>query len=129
MAGLLAAAEAGDDAGFKAHVTDAFYAYDGGKRFDAAGLLSVVKLAQASGKKYEWSVTEPEVHVACNWAWIAYVNKGSVTDASGRQELIWLESAILTYQGGYWRVEFLHSTRASGLCFCSGALAILLYTF
>jgi hypothetical protein len=111
---LFTAAQADDDAGFKAHITTDFYAYDGGKRFDGVALWSLIKSLRAAGKKYEWSVTEPEVHLQCDWAWVTYVNKGAVTDASARQEVTWLESAILRYEERHWRVQFLHSTRAAG---------------
>ncbi len=35
--------------------------------------------------------------MTCNLAWITYVNQGSVEDASGRQAITWLESAVLEY--------------------------------
>jgi hypothetical protein len=43
----------------------------------------LLKAQHAAGKRYEWNVTEPDVHISGNTAWIAYVNKGSVSDASG----------------------------------------------
>jgi hypothetical protein len=46
-------------------------------------------------------------------AWIAYVNKGSITDASGTTKQNWLESAFLEKQGGDWKIVFMHSTRVS----------------
>jgi hypothetical protein len=62
-------------------------------------------------------VIEPQVHVSCNLAWITYVNKGAVQDSSGRQDVTWLESAILEsaildYVNGHWLIHFFHSTRA-----------------
>ena len=90
------------------------YAYDNGVRFNGpASLVDLIKGLHASGKRYEWSVTEPDVHVACNVAWIAYVDRGSVEDASGRQEVTWLESAVLEYANARWRIRFIHSTRAA----------------
>jgi hypothetical protein len=89
-----------------------FYAYDGGMRFTGPALLDLIKQGHASGKRWMWSVTVPEVHVTCNLAWITYVNQGSVEDTSGRQALTWLESAILEYSNTRWRIRFLHSTRA-----------------
>jgi len=89
-----------------------FYAYDGGMRFTGPTLVDLIKNAHASGKRFEWSITDPEVHVACNLAWITYVNQGSVEDTSGRQAVTWLESAILEYSNARWRIQFLHSTRA-----------------
>ena len=56
-------------------------------------------------------MTEPEVHVSCNTAWIAYTNKGSITDSSGTMNQKWLESAFLEKQAGSWKIVFMHSTR------------------
>src|SRR5260370_27373990 len=58
-----------------------------------------------------WNVTEPDVHISGNTAWIAYVNQGSITDASGTVSQKWLESAFLQKQGGIWKIVFMHSTR------------------
>ena len=55
--------------------------------------------------------TEPEVHINGNTAWIAYVNKGSISDASGIVNQNWLESAFLEKQAGTWKIVFMHSTR------------------
>jgi hypothetical protein len=90
-----------------------FYAYDGGMRFTGPALMGLIKKGHASGKRWVWSITDPEVHVACNSAWITYVNQGSVEDASGRQALTWLESAILEYSNTRWHIRFLQSTRAT----------------
>jgi hypothetical protein len=88
-----------------------FYAFDGGKRFDGDGLMSLIKAAHAAGKRYEWKVTEPTVHLACNDAWITYTNRGSVQDETGTKDLMWLESAFLHKEAGDWKIRFLHSTR------------------
>jgi hypothetical protein len=88
-----------------------FFAFDGGKRFDGDGLMSLIKAAHAAGKQYEWKVTEPTVHLACNDAWITYTNRGSVQDQTGTKDLMWLESAFLHKEAGEWKIRFLHSTR------------------
>ena len=88
-----------------------FYAFDGGERFDGDGLMSLIKAAHAAGKRYEWKVTEPTVHLACNDAWITYTNRGSVQDETGTKDLMWLESAFLHKEAGEWKIRFLHSTR------------------
>jgi hypothetical protein len=90
-----------------------FYAYDGGMRFTAPAMIDFIKKGHASGKRWVWSITDPEVHVACNLAWMTYVNQGAVEDASGRQPLTWLESAVLEYSDGRWQIQFVHSTRAA----------------
>ncbi|HYZ75168.1 MAG TPA: DUF4440 domain-containing protein, partial [Chthoniobacterales bacterium] len=66
------------------------YIYDGGARFNAEEILALVKAQQAAGKRFEWNVTEPDVHISGKTAWIAYVNKGSITDASGTTDQTWL---------------------------------------
>jgi hypothetical protein len=83
-----------------------FYAFDGGDR-----LMSLIKTAHAAGKQYEWKVTEPEVHLVCNDAWITYTNRGSIHDETGTKDLMWLESAFLHKEAGEWKIRFLHSTR------------------
>ena len=73
--------------------------------------MALIKAQHAAGKRYEWNVTEPDVHISGNGAWIAYVNKGSITDASGTVNQNWLESAFLEKQAGVWKIVFMHSTR------------------
>jgi ketosteroid isomerase-like protein len=68
-----------------------------------------------AGKRFEWNVTEPDVHISGNTAWIAYVNQGSITDASGTLGQKWLESAFLQKQAGIWKIAFMHSTRVAAV--------------
>jgi hypothetical protein len=92
-----------------------FYAYDLGKRCTAQTLMELIKKLHAAGKHYEWSVTGPEAHIACNFAWVTYVNQGFIEDtAAGHQDMMWLESAVLEYANGQWRMRFFHSTRVPG---------------
>lgn len=109
---MYAAATADDMEKFNSVTTADFYAFDGGKRFDGDALMELVKSAHAAGAVYVWTVTEPEVHVSCNVAWISYVNRGSMKNASGLTKLTWLESAVLVKEKGKWRIRFFHSTRA-----------------
>jgi ketosteroid isomerase-like protein len=88
-----------------------FYMFDGGHRFTGEAIMAQIRTLQDSGKRFEWRVTEPDVHISGNTAWIAYVNDGSITDASGRVNQEWLESAILEKQAGTWKIRFVHSTR------------------
>ena len=109
---MYVAAATDDEAGFKAVFAPDFYAFDGGRRFDGMGLAELIKGAHKSGAIFQWQVTEPVVHFACDTAWITYVNRGAVGDASGTRPMTWLESAILKYDGARWRIQFFHSTRA-----------------
>ncbi len=109
---ILVAARADDLSGLRVVTTPDFYAYDGGKRLTAAALMELIKSAHMAGTRYEWNVTEPEIHVDCNLAWVTYVNQGFIEDSSGRHESTWLESVVLEYSRRAWRARFLHSTRA-----------------
>ena len=111
MGQLFVAAKTDDLDRFHKVTAAEFYAFDGGKRFDGDGLMNLIKTAHAAGKRYEWKVTEPTVHLACNDAWITYTNRGSVQDETGTKDLMWLESAFLHKEAGEWRIRFLHSTR------------------
>jgi hypothetical protein len=111
MRTMYAAAATEDLARFHSVASAKFYAFDGGKRFDGDALMDTVKRLHAAGSIYVWNVTEPEAHVTCSLAWITYTNRGSVQNASGTKDLVWLESAVLEKEAGVWRVLFLHSTR------------------
>jgi ketosteroid isomerase-like protein len=109
---IFIAARADDVAKFDSVIASDFYIYDGGARFNGDAVMNLIKAQHAAGKRYEWNVTEPDVHVSGNTAWIAYVNKGSITDASGTTvNQNWLESAFLQKQAGVWKIVFMHSTR------------------
>lgn len=109
---MYVAATNDDLAHFNTVAAHDFYAFDGGKRFTGDSLMELIKKLHADGSVYVWTVTEPEVHVSGNIAWITYVNRGSVEDKSGKKDLTWLESAVLRNDSGNWRIHFFHSTRA-----------------
>jgi ketosteroid isomerase-like protein len=106
------AARADDVAKFESVIASDFYIFDGGARFNGDSIMAFIKAQHAAGKRYEWNVTEPDVHISGNTARIAYVNKGSITDASGTVNQNWLESAFLEKRAGIWKIVFMHSTRA-----------------
>jgi ketosteroid isomerase-like protein len=108
---IFAAARTDDVARFNSVIAPNFYIYDGGVRFNGDTVMAMIKAQHAAGKRYEWNVTEPDVHISGNTAWIAYVNQGSITDASGTASQKWLESAFLQKQAGTWKILFMHSTR------------------
>jgi hypothetical protein len=108
---IFVAALTDDVAMLNTSIAPDFYIYDGGTRFNGDGIITLIKAQHAAGKRFEWNVTEPDVHISGNTSWIAYVNKGSVTDASGTTSQKWLESAFLEQQAGVWKIVFMHSTR------------------
>lgn len=109
---MYAALRADDAAAFRAATTPNFRAFDVGQDMSGDALVRLVVSAHAAGKRYEWSVNEPTVRLACDLAFVSYINRGWVDDATGRTTLLWLESASVEYRDGRWRVAFLHSTRA-----------------
>jgi ketosteroid isomerase-like protein len=108
---VFAAFRADDSQELDSVVTSDFYIFDGGVRFNAESLMTFIKAQHAAGKRYEWSVTDPDVHVSGNTAWIAYINKGSIGDTASSASQQWLESAFLEKQAGMWKIVFMHSTR------------------
>jgi ketosteroid isomerase-like protein len=110
---IFTAARVDDTAKFDSVIASDFYIYDGGARFNGDTIMAFIKAQHAAGKRYEWNVTEPDVHVTGDTAWIAYVNKGSITDASGTTKQNWLESAFLEKQAGNWKIVFMHGTRVA----------------
>ncbi len=108
---FFASTSAADATGMQRVLANDFYAFDGGQRVDTAGLIRFAKSAIDAGKHYSWTVNEPDVHLTCNGAWIAYTNRGSVQEPSGTTNRIWLESAVLLKDAGTWKVEFFQSTR------------------
>jgi hypothetical protein len=111
MRTMYAAATADDLAKFHTVAAPNFYAFDGGTRYDGDALMNTIKMFHDKGTVFVWSVTEPHVESDCHRAWITYINRGSIRDASGTKDLAWLESAVLEKQAGSWRIRFFHSTR------------------
>ena len=109
---MYAAAAVDDLEALEAILDDGFYAYDLGKRFDGLALMELIKQAHAGGSQFVWTVQDVESHVLGDWAWIAYVNRGSVSDGKTVTPVTWLESAVLRQDGARWRIRFFHSTRA-----------------
>ena len=108
---VFTAARTDDVAKFNSVIAPGFYIYDVGARFNGDSIMALIKAQHAAGKRYEWKVTEPDVHISGKTAWIAYVNEGSISDASGTVNQTWLESAFLEKQAGTWKIVFMHSTR------------------
>lgn len=112
---IFAAASADDFAKFHSVTTPDFYLFEGGIRFAGESIMQLTRQKHAEGIRYEWNVTEPDVHIygslaGDKTAWIAYVNQGSFTDSSGTVPKKWLESAFLEKHADGWKIVFMHST-------------------
>jgi hypothetical protein len=111
IAAMYDAASGDDVARMTEILAPEFYAFEAGHRFDGMTLPNLIKAAHKGGRIYRWSVTLPDVHIACDTAWIAYVNDGAVGNAKSSTPQLWLESANLVYTRGKWRMLFLSSMR------------------
>jgi ketosteroid isomerase-like protein len=108
---IFTAIQTDDAAKLNSVITPEFYIFDGGRRFNAEQVRAIFKAQHLAGKRYEWNVTEPDIHISGNTAWIAYVNDGSISDASGTVHQQWLESGFFEKHAGTWKVVFMQSTR------------------
>jgi len=108
---MFAALSAEDIPKLRALIAPDFYAFEAGGRITGDTLIELIKKAHAAGKVYVWTVNEPEVHIEGNIAWLTYINRGSIKDASETKNVSWLESAVLQKEKDNWRVQFFHSTR------------------
>ena len=108
---IFAAASTEDIAKLDSVIAPDFYIFANGMRFNGDALMAAIKALHAAGKRTDEHVTEPDIRISGNTAWIAYVNKGSISDASGTVKQNWLESAFLEKQAGTWKILFMYSTR------------------
>src|SRR3981189_766626 len=68
---IFAAARTDDVAKFDSLIASDFYIYDGGARFNGDAAMSLIKAQHDTGKRFEWNVTEPDIHISGKTAWIA----------------------------------------------------------
>jgi hypothetical protein len=115
MREMYEAAAADDFDALRVIFDEGFYAFDLGRRFDGMALPELIKQAHAGGAQFVWTVQDADTHVVGDWAWIAYVNRGSISDGNAASPVTWLESAVLRRDGSRWRIRFFHSTRAPRL--------------
>lgn len=107
---MYSAAMAGDRVRTVAAFTPDGYLFDGGVRFTPEGIAGVILKAEVAGLKPRWNIEDPESHVACDLAWTTWTNRGTFTTPAGVEPKMWLESAVLVWQKGAWKIRFFHST-------------------
>jgi ketosteroid isomerase-like protein len=92
-----------------------FHAFENGARVTRRELLDLMSRYHAEGRRYQWSVTSPQIEVQGDLGVVVYVNRGSITEVPGSDPLpmSWLETVLLRRQESRWRLAFLHSTRTS----------------
>jgi hypothetical protein len=76
---IFSAAGAEDIAKFDSVIAPDFYIFANGTRFNGDAIMGAIKAQHAAGKRFDEHVTEADIHISDNIAWIAYVNRGSIT--------------------------------------------------
>ncbi len=110
---MYAAATAGDRARTIAAFTPDGYLFDGGARFTPEGITDLILKVEASGVSPRWTIEGPDSHTACDLAWATWTNRGTFTSAKGAEPRVWLESAVLVWSDGVWKIRFFQSTPVS----------------
>lgn len=110
---MYAALGVDDRPGLDGMLSEDFHAFENGVAMSGRELLDLLSQDYAAGKRYRWSVTEPQVEIDGDFGAVVYVNHGSIVESAGTEPipLSWLETVLLRRDGARWRVAFLHSTR------------------
>lgn len=97
---------------FEDVTTSSMYSFDVGERFEGRALADLIIGALAEGVEINWSLGPMDTEVRCDVAWSQWENTGSVGTPPEVNPVSWLESAVLVYEDGRWKVDFFHSQRA-----------------
>lgn len=100
------------EASFESLTTSSMYSYDVGERFNGRALADVVIEALEKGVEINWNLGPMDTKVRCKVAWSAWENTGSAGTPPDMRPVRWLESAVLVYEEGQWKIDFFHSQRA-----------------
>ena len=109
---LYAAVTKGDTATVMGMFTDDFYAFDRGKRMTAADLGAQVDKIRMLRPALVWTVEDADAHVLCDTAWVTYENLHVPTNGKGAVKG-YLESVVLIWRAGTWKLRFFHSSPAA----------------
>lgn len=96
----------------KQAITKTFYAFDVGARFPGTALGDSVWAALNRGVEINWNLGPMDTEVRCEVAWSQWENTGSAGTPPDVAPVRWLESAVLVYEEGRWKIDFFHSQRA-----------------
>ena len=102
------------DVAFEDVATSSMYSFDVGQRFEGRELADVIIEALGEGVEINWTLGPMDTEVRCNVAWSQWENTGSAGTPPEVRPVRWLESAVLVYEDGRWKIDFFHSQRARG---------------
>jgi len=97
---------------FETLTTGSMYSYDVGERFEGRALADVIIEALGEGVEINWTLGPMDTKVRCDVAWSAWENTGSAGTPPDIRPAAWLESAVLVFEEGRWKIDFFHSQRA-----------------
>ncbi|MDJ0979410.1 MAG: hypothetical protein QNI87_12865 [Erythrobacter sp.] len=100
------------EASFESLTTSSMYSFDVGERFEGRALADVIIGALEDGVEINWTLGPMDTAVRCDVAWSQWENTGSAGTPPDVAPVRWLESAVLVYEEGRWKVDFFHSQRA-----------------
>jgi len=100
------------DVPFEDLTTGSMYSYDVGERFEGRALADVIIEALGDGVEINWTLGPMDTKVRCDVAWSAWENTGSAGTPPNIRPAAWLESAVLIFEEGRWKIDFFHSQRA-----------------
>lgn len=100
------------DVAFEDVTTSSMYSFDVGERFEGRALADVIIEALGEGVEINWTLGPMDTKVACDVAWSQWENTGSAGTPPDVRPVRWLESAVLVYEDGRWKIDFFHSQRA-----------------
>ena len=90
-----------------------FHAFENGISMSGSQLFELMSRYHSQGRRYQWSVNEPQIEVQGGLGVVVYVNRGFISETQGSNPIAmsWLETVVLRRQESRWRLAFLHSTR------------------
>ena len=102
-----------DQPGLAELLCDDFHAFENGVPMARSELLALIDATHAAGKRYRWSVKEPQVEAQGDFGAVVYRNEGFISETPDAEPApaSWLETVLLRRVRTGWRVAFLHSTR------------------
>ncbi len=102
-----------DIAKLKYNCTKDILLLENGAVWNLDTLVQKVNQNTASDFKRINTIAFIDIKISGKIAWTTYNNKAEIT-RSGKNSIVkWLETAILTKEGGLWKIKTLHSTLIS----------------
>ena len=92
----------------KETTTEDFQLLENGEIWDVDKLISVIQPSKVKRQNYFNLVTS---EISGNMAWVSYWNRAKFSIGDKVQEVLWLESAVLTKEKSDWLIQMLHSTK------------------